>query len=64
MHFLLPGYDKNQKQSQAFPNALGDTARLPQSSGAPDWLIGLLPDGLFPGVIDPVSARKLDREAG
>lgn len=37
---------------------------FPKGSGASGWLIGLLPDGLFPGLIDPISASKLDREAG
>lgn len=36
---------------------------FPKGSGALVWLIGLLPDGPFPGVIDPISASKLDREA-
>lgn len=45
--------------------ALPDAARLPPKSSrqaAPAGLVELLPDGLFPGVIDPISASKLNRE--
>lgn len=53
-------------RSRASPSQMpwGTQPGFPKRSGPPGWLIGLLPDGLFPGVIDPISASKPDREAG